>query len=203
MRVLIAILILMSTVLAHAATAPLVTLKSSATVSGPAFTLADIATVQGAADETVRLGTAQMGRSPMCGATRSITRADVGLKLRQAGIDPATINFAGSETVLINLQAAPIGQSSATTAKSMVPVSGSSAGEAPAASNFAATAPANPVGMKAGDPVTVLYEDGPVRITVTGSLTNSANIGDKVSVSTPISPRLLKGTLVDLGTVRI
>lgn len=210
MRAIIPLLILALPAAAAAAGKPVVTLQSTAAVAGDTFELKDIAAIQDAGADNARIGDAQMGRSPLAGVTRIITCGDVALKLRQAGIDPATIVIQGANIVTISLQAPPAtpvaaqGQGSATTAASMAAPGVSPAGAAPVASNNAAAiAPAGTAAFKAGDAVTAVYEDGPVRITLPGTLIGSASVGDRVSLTTAISGHALKGTLLDAGVVEL
>jgi hypothetical protein len=180
---------------------PEIALKSSATVSGDMFVLSEIATIKAPADLIAKLSPAVMGRSPLEGATRTIGRGDVILKLRQAGIDVSGLNIDGSDSVTLTLADAP-NLAPATTANSMNAQNASSVGAAPAASTLAAIAPVKAVALKAGDPVTLLYEDGPVSIGVQAALMDSAHVGDRVTVRTSISTRLISGVLVDAQTVK-
>ncbi|HEY3329106.1 MAG TPA: flagella basal body P-ring formation protein FlgA [Capsulimonadaceae bacterium] len=198
--------------IAMAAPAPapiVVTLKPSASVNAESFTLADIAEIKAPATAVAALGAATIGRTPLEGASRTITKGDVCLKLRQAGFDPSTIRFVGTETLTITkapveaVQTAPSGnQVATTTAGTVLKTSATGTISTSAASN-AAIVPVKPLVTKAGDPVCVQYVDGPVFLTVQGVLVTSAGVGDTVTVRTNFSQRMLRGTLVDSQTVRL
>ena len=83
-----------------------VALRSAVSVSPNAdgfFTLGSVADVTGgAAAARTRLSGVLVGRAPLSGETRRVTRGDVALKLRQAGWDPdrqAVLEGAGQADV--------------------------------------------------------------------------------------------------------
>ena len=86
-------LLLLATLVVPANAGPVhIALKSAVSVQPSAdgfFTLGSVADLSGgAASVRLRLATISVGRAPLSGETRRLTRGDLALKLRQAGCDP-------------------------------------------------------------------------------------------------------------------
>ena len=183
-----------------------VALKSAVSVSPNAdgfFTLGSVADVTGgAAIARLRLSGVPVGRAPLSGETRRVTRGDVALKMRQAGWDPdrqAVLEGAGQAdvTTVGALLAAP---SSAALPESPLP--GAAAEKGAASSAPTPQQSANPI-LHRGDAVTIVIRSGSLTITALGTAREGGGVGDTVRVHreglmTDLSVRVLDAKTVQL-----
>jgi len=176
-----------------AAAAPVhVALKANAAVSPNAdgfFTLASVADVTGGgAALRTRLAGIPIGRAPLSGETRRLTRGDLALKLRQAGCDPEKAAvLEGADAAEVTTQepgtrsAGLLGSESAsgTTDK---PTGGSSVAERlPFKSSPALLVP-GPFLIHRGDAVTIVIQTGPLTITAPGLARENGGAGQTIRV---------------------
>ena len=79
-----------------------VDIRAQSSVDQEMIVLGDIARIEGADEPLLgRLRTLPIGRSPLPGGSRIISRADVLVRLKQAGIDSARIRLAAPETARV------------------------------------------------------------------------------------------------------
>lgn len=175
---------------------PTVTVHAVASVSDTYFTLGEIADIKGAApDILAKLSAAPMGRAPLPGQTRPLNTGDICLKLRQVGIDPATISLAGAATVQITGLDGSQGSQ---------PASGQAAPSA--GSGMAATsapAQARAVLVHSGDAVNLIYSDGRITITARAYALQNGAAGDTISLRRDGATHTFEGTVLDSQTVQL
>ena len=157
-----------------------------------AIELADIAQITCSDSKLAeRLRTVAIGVAPLPDCTRTLTRGDVQLKLRQSGFDPCTMSIAGAETIHVT-SAAPSVVVAPTAATSTA--------------NPAAIAPApvkQPLVVKPGASISLVFSDGTVTIECAGSAVTGGAIGDAITVRPSFSLKLLTGTILDAHTVQL
>jgi hypothetical protein len=196
----------------HASTAT-VNIRPTAIVSGDSFTLGEIATVN-SPDTALRVQIldATMGRCPLVGLTRPLTLGDVNLKLRQAGVDPATISFIGATSIVISESG---GTSPTATSAVSAPVT---TGRAPIAlpllspsvpvqatfpnSSTVQNAP-QPVVVHRGDSLTLVLNDGVMSISATVVAMGAGSVGDTIQVRRDGASQAIQGTIQDAHTVTL
>ena len=157
----IAALLLLASLAGPVAASPVhVALKPAAAVSANAdgfFTLGAVADVSGGeAAQRTRLSSIVVGRAPLSGESRRVTRGDLALKLRQAGCDP------DKAAVLEGADAAEV-----TTA------------DAPPAPNSGGASSSL---IHRGDPVTIVIRTGPLTITAPGVAREGGGAGQTIRV---------------------
>jgi hypothetical protein len=182
---------------------PSIVLKPTALAGGASILLGDMATITAPTALAGKLSSVVVGCVPMAGLNRTLTKGDVILKLRQAGIDPSGLHISGALVVTVSVKPDHTDTVSSASTAGITTVTGANAGSSQAASTNAAASKTNAVLIKSGALVTVVYEDGPVTVSLQGALVGSASIGDTVSVRTTSTNRLMRGQLVDEQTVKL
>ncbi len=198
-----------------AASSPVhVALKPAAAVSADAdgfFTLGAVADVSGGgAALRTRLAAIPIGRAPLSGESRRVTRGDLALKLRQAGCDPdkaAVLEGADAAEVTRVEDAVPVGVPLA--APSAPATQGGrteGAIRTEGAMNRAPTqTPLPPPSLliRRGDPVTIVIQTGPLTITAPGVAREGGGAGQTIrvhreGVMTDLSVRVMDAQTVHL-----
>ena len=167
---------------------PKVIVHATAGVDGDNITLGDIADITPSPQTckaSARLAATIVGRAPLPGQTRPLNRGDICLKLRQAGIDPETVDLEGAENLIISQ-----------TEKAPTP---SANGVGAAGSD---THPAGPV-VKPGDELDVVLVDGPVSARTKATAITGGAIGDTISIRRDGCDRPLTATIIDAGDVEL
>ena len=184
----------------HAALKPVhVALKPAAAVLANAdgfFTLGAVADVTGGgAAQRMRLAAIVIGRAPLSGESRHVTRGDLALKLRQAGCDPdkAAVLEGADAAEVTTADAVPVGAPLAAPSVfpvSSVPVQDGTGGKKGVArqEGAASGAPTKtplqnqvPV-IHRGDPLTIVIQTGPLTITAPGVARESGGVGQTIRV---------------------
>lgn len=191
------IVCLLALLSASAAAAPVhVTLKAAASAAPNAdgfISLGSVASLSGGDKAArTRLASVLVARAPLSGETRHLTRGDLALKLRQAGINPET------QTVLEGADHADVTSDSPSETLAVVP---SVSGNGTAASLSAA--PAGPI-IHTGDAVTIYIQSGPMTITAPATARENGKLGDTIrvhrdGVMTDISVQVLDAQTVQMG----
>lgn len=174
-------ILLLTLLVGPVAAAPVhIALKSTAVVSTSAdgfFPLVSVADLSGGdLSARTRLGAVSVGRAPLSGETRRLTRGDLALKLRQAGCNP------DKEVVLEGVNEAC--------------VTCVGAGASPAPTIQA------PI-LHPGSPVTVLIQSGALSVTAPGIARQGGGVGDTIRVHRDGVMTDLIVTIVDGQTVRL
>ena len=141
-----------------------------------------------------------VARAPLSGETRRLTRGDLSLKLRQAGINPdtqAVLEGADSAEVTTDCPPAPI-LGSYTEKKGMVGTKGA-ASRAPTGS---IPAPSLPV-IHSGDAVTLYIQSGAMTITAPATARENGRVGDTIRVQRPGTSADLSVQVLDAQTVQM
>ncbi len=186
-------LILLALLPLPAAAAPVhVALKASAAAAPNAdgfISLGSVASLSGG-DKPARLRFAAVlvARAPLPGETRHLTRGDLALKLRQAGINPDTqAILEGADRAEVTAEGGPPALQSAPLLRG--PNNGG-AERQPGAAAFSALAPSLlgargtcplPI-IHPGDAVTIYIQSGPMTITAPATARESGNAGDTIRV---------------------
>ena len=172
---------------ARAAVKASVEVHPTATATADYFLLGDLATVR-CSDKALsaRLSAIVLGHAPIPGSTRPLTAGDIRLKLRQGGIDPETVTFTGSDTVVISAVSSPAS-----------PTDASDPAKAADGSK-----PADSL-IHAGDGVNLVFESSGVVITARVTAITGGAAGSQISVRREGSDRALRGTVLDSQTVRL
>lgn len=174
-------LLLLALLAVPAAAAPVhVTLKAAAAASPNAdgfITLGSVAALSGG-DKAARLRFAAVliARAPLPGETRHLTRGDLALKLRQAGINPDTqAVLEGADRADVTAEGTPPAPNNGGVGVEGVTAEGS--------------LPAPPllgtggsVLIHAGDAVTITIQSGPMTITAPATARESGKAGDTIRV---------------------
>ncbi len=180
-----------------AAAAPVhVALKASAAAPPNAdgfITLGSVAALSGG-DKAARLRFAAVliARAPLPGEIRQLTRGDLALKLRQAGINPDT------QAILEGADRADV---TAETSSVALPAA-SAASAPPAPASTAGAAPAAPI-IHTGDAVTIYIQSGPMTITAPATARESGKAGDTIRVHRDGVMTDLSVQVIDAQTVRM
>lgn len=141
-----------------------------------------------------------VARAPLSGETRRLTRGDLSLKLRQAGINPdtqAVLEGADSAEVTTDCPPVPILRSY-TGKKGTIGTKGA-ASSAPAGS---IPDPALPV-IHSGDAVTLYIQSGAMTITAPATARESGRVGDTIRVQRPGTSADLSVQVLDAQTVQM
>lgn len=88
-------------------------LPETASVQGAELLLGEIAEISGPLDLAAELAKVSAGTSPQPGSSRRLSRGQIQVRLRQAGIDPKLVEFQGAETVQVFRTAAASASSGA------------------------------------------------------------------------------------------
>lgn len=186
-------LLLLAALAGPAAAAPVhVALKPVSAVSPTGdgfFTLGEVADVSGGQPPLrTRLAAIVIGRAPLSGETRRLTRGDLALKLRQAGCDPekaAVLEGADAAEVTVT-DAVPGGVQSIAPSSPALPASTL---PSPAAQEGVINrAPVQaPITIQKslvhrGDAVTIFIQTGPLTITAPGIARESGGAGQTIRV---------------------
>jgi hypothetical protein len=167
---------------------PKVVVHALASVSGDNITLGDIADISPSPQSckaSARIAATIVGRAPLPGQTRPLTRGDICLKLRQAGIDPATVDLEGATDLVISQS----GDGSDSDSYATADASGDSK-------------PAGPV-VKPGDELDVVLVDGPVIVRAKAFAVTGGSIGDTISIRRDGASRPLTATIIDAGQAEL
>lgn len=169
---------------------PTITVHATASVSDTYFTLGEIADIKGGDPNfAARLAAAPMGRAPIPGTSRPLDTGDIVLKLRQSGIDPATVCLAGATTVQITC--------SGDGASSAAAGSTSSPGASPASGQNNTTV------VHAGDAVNLVYIDGRITISARAYAMQNGAAGDTITLRRDGAAHTFEGTVLDSETVQL
>ncbi len=83
-----------------------IVLHDQAPVTGPLVTLADLGRIEGVGERVAAIGAVVVGRAPLAGRSRGISRGYVKMRLRAAGLPLDDVEFGGAEEVLVSTPAA-------------------------------------------------------------------------------------------------
>ena len=176
-----------------------VTLPAAVSVTANAdgfWTLAQAAALSGGTkDALARLASVVMGRVPLPGETRTVTRGDVLLKLRQAGLCPGTdavVDGAATFRCIV-LPQGGVGSSPAPPELG----AGRPPSAAPAATGSSGTL------VHTGDPVAIVVQDGAIFITARGEAREAGAKGQSIRVHRAGVMTDLCATVVDAQTVQL
>ncbi len=203
-------LLLLALLALPAAAAPVhVALKASAAALPNAdgfITLGSVATLSGG-DKPARLRFAAVlvARAPLPGETRQLTRGDLALKLRQAGINPDTqAVLEGAEQADVTADSPPApnnggagGLGAEGTASSIPPAS------SPAPPLLGAGGTSSLPIIHSGDAVTICIQSGPMTITAPATARESGRAGDTIRVHRDGLMTDLTVQVVDAQTVQM
>ena len=189
----IAALLLLPALACPTAASPVhIALKPAAAVSANAdgfFTLGAVADVSGGVTaQRTRLSSIIIGRAPLSGESRRVTRGDLALKLRQAGCDPdkaAVLEGAdAAEVTTADLVGAPLAAPSSSAAPSTPTVpEGAKKTEGAASSAPTQTPLQNQAPLiHRGDAVRIVIQSGPLTITAAGIARESGGVGQTIRV---------------------
>ena len=209
-------LLLLAACAAPVSAAPVhVALKGTASVTANAdgfFTLGSVADVTGGDAATrTRLSSVPVGRAPLSGETRRVTRGDVALKLRQAGCDPDTQAFleGAAQSDVKTVEPTPARLGSPPLPAREGPEGGKGAGvSVPSLSSLAGRTPVSGANKEVGllhrgDAVTIVIRSDALTITAPGIAREDGRVGDTVRVHreglmTDLSVRVLDAKTVQL-----
>jgi hypothetical protein len=200
----IAPLLLLAALAGPAAAKPVhVVLKPAVTVRPTAdgfFTLGAVADITGGETaQRTRLAGILIGRAPLSGETRRLTRGDLALKLRQAGCNPekAAVLEGADAAEVTATDAGPVG---ARFIASSAPVAQEGAmNRAPTPSSLKTQEPL----IHRGAAVTIFIQTGPLTITAPGVARESGGAGQTIrvhreGVMTDLSVQVLDSQTVQL-----
>ena len=145
------------------------------------ITLGSVAVLSGG-DKTARarFAAVPVARAPLPGETRQLTRGDLALKLRQAGINPDTqVILEGADRAEVTADSPPAPILGSHTEQIGSPPENSSAPN-PAPQNWGGGAA--PLVIHNGDAVTIYIESGPLTITALATARESGKAGDMIRV---------------------
>jgi len=208
-------LLLLAALAGPAAAKPVhVVLKPAVTVRPTAdgfFTLGAVADITGGETaQRTRLAGILIGRAPLSGETRRLTRGDLALKLRQAGCNPEKAAvLEGADAAEVTTQEPGTGsadllarESASGTAE---PVNGglSSVAERLSLSSRPALPVPGPLLIHRGDAVTIFIQTGPLTVTAPGVARESGGAGQTIrvhreGVMTDLSVQVLDSQTVQL-----
>ena len=208
-------LLLLAALAGPVAAAPVhVALKATAVVSPNAdgfFTLASVADITGGGTALrARLAAIPVGRAPLSGETRRLTRGDLALKLRQAGCDPekaAVLEGADAAEVTTEESGTEVKGPEIKRAGGPRPYAGEGGrGGVPppgVAMQPAPDPPANAPLLHRGDAITIVIQTGPLTITAPGIARENGGAGQTIrvhreGVMTDLSVQVLDAQTVQL-----
>jgi hypothetical protein len=177
-----------------------VSLRASAVVEPNAadfVTLGSVADLSGGTPaERAKLAAILIGRAPMPDETREITRGDLSLKMRQAGLDPIhDAVLGGAEESELTLSAAPVAPGSPAGPANPAAPAGNAKPIVPAAPP--------PIVIHAGASVTIRVDDGDLSISTVGTAETSGAAGDTIRVHRTGTDAEILATIVDSQTVEL
>ena len=180
---------------AHATSAVHISLKPNAAVTADAdgfFSLGAISDLSGGdANERAHLRGVPVGRAPIPDQIRLITPGDVLLKMRQAGLNPASgIVLDGAKQVSVTLNALPL-------------ASAPSDARSHDALAAALPVPPGPPLIHRGDTITVLFQDGELSISAKGVARDVGRAGDTIRVHRDGVMNDLSAIVIDAQTVQL
>ncbi len=194
-------LLLLTALAVPAAAKPVhIALKPLAAISPDAdgfFSLGSVADLTGGdLSLRTRLATILIGRAPLSGETRHVTRGDLALKLRQAGCDP------DKATVLEGAETADVTMGDSTPAPNSGGV-GLGKGPSPDSALPAPKMGAGGVLVHRGDAVTIVIQSGPLIIHALGVARENGAAGQTIrvhrdGVMTDLTVQVLDAHSVDL-----
>ncbi len=200
----LAALLLLAAVAGPVGAAPVhIALKPAAAVSPNAdgfFTLASVADVTGGGTALrARLAAVPIGRAPLSGESRRVTRGDLALKLRQAGCDPekaAVLEGADAAEVTVT-DSVPVGARFIT--PSSPPAQEGAIHRAPTQTPVKTQEPL----IHRGDAVSIVIQSGPLTITAPGVARENGGAGQTIrvhreGVMTDLSVQVLDAQTVQL-----
>lgn len=197
--------------LSAAAAAPVhVALKAAAAAPPNAdgfITLGSVAALSGGNKAArLRFAAVLVARAPLPGETRQLTRGDLALKLRQAGINPDTqAVLEGADRADVTTEGSPPAPTTVQTGQ------GVGLGTASATSSAFTLAPpllgaggdsSSPL-IHAGDAVTICIQSGPMTITAPATARESGKAGDTIRVHRDGVMTDLSVQVVDAQTVQM
>ena len=211
MRIAALLLLAALTVPAAAASPVHIALKPAAAVSANAdgfFTLGSVADVSGGvAAQRIRLMAIIVGRAPLSGESRRVTRGDLALKLRQAGCDPdkaAVLEGADAAEVTV-VDPVPVGAPLAAPSLVAALAKGDAEKKEGAMNRAPTQTPLQPQSLliHRGDPLTIVIQTGPLTITAPGVAREGGGVGQTIrvhreGVMTDLSVRVMDAQTVHL-----
>ena len=184
----IAALLLLTALAGPTAASPVhVALKPAAAVSANAdgfFTLGAVAAVSGGEKgQRTRLTAIIIGRAPLPGESRRVTRGDLALKLRQAGCDPdkAAVLEGADAAEVTTAPPAPNSGGARLGAGEEGAASGTTTRPSPLAPPLLGAGEASPL-IHRGDAVRIVIQSGPLTITAAGTARESGGAGQTIRV---------------------
>ena len=177
-----------------------VALKASAAAAPNAdgfISLGSVASLSGG-DKTARLRFAAVlvARAPLPGETRQLTRGDLALKLRQAGINPDTqAVLEGADRSDVTAEAPPAPNSGGAGL-------GTPLATSPAPPELGAGGASLPI-IHPGDAVTITIQSGPMTITAPATARESGKAGDTIRVHRDGVMTDLSVQVIDAQTVQM
>ena len=137
-----------------------------------------------------------VARAPLSGETRRLTRGDLSLKLRQAGINPdtqAVLEGADSAEVTTDCPPAPNNGGAIQSGRNLSP---------PAPPLLGAGGTSLPV-IHSGDAVTLYIQSGAMTITAPATARENGRVGDTIRVQRPGTSADLSVQVLDAQTVQM
>ena len=149
-----------------------------------------------------RFSTVPIARAPLSGETRRLTRGDLSLKLRQAGINPETqaiLEGADSAEITTDcpLEVPPAPNNGGVRENNSRPL-----GIAPPLLGAGGPPPSLPV-IRSGDAVTILIQSGAMTITAPATARENGRVGDTIRVQRPGISADLSVQVLDAQTVQM
>ena len=205
-------LLLLALLAVPAAAAPVhVVLKAAAAASPNAdgfISLGSVAGISGG-DKAARLRFAAVlvARAPLPGETRQLTRGDLALKLRQAGINPDTqAILEGAVRADVTVEGPPASNTGGVRTEPVgALLAAPSSLSAPSAPNLAPPllGAGGPVLIHPGDAVTIYIQSGPMTITAPATARESGKVGDTIRVHRDGVMTDLSVQVIDAQTVQM
>jgi len=195
-----------------AAAAPVhVVLKSAALVQPNAdgfFTLGSVTDLSGGDKlDRIRFAAVPVGRAPLSGETRRLTRGDLALKLRQAGCNPDTqVVLEGAEQANVT-----VGDAASNFRGAGIPIPANKSATLPSEgvgcsgvrdSRAAAGIGSTPL-IHRGDAVTVVIQSGVLTITAPGVARENGGVGDSIRIHREGVMTDLTVQVIDAKTVHL
>lgn len=182
-----------------AATPVHIALKPTASAAPNAdgfLTLGTVAGISGG-DKAARsrFAAVLVARAPLSGETRRLTRGDLALKLRQAGINPDT------QAILEGARCADVTAADCPPA----PILGSNTEQSAVGALLAvpSSPPASQPVIHSGDAVTICIQSGAMMITAPATARENGRVGDTIRVHRPGSMTDLPVHVLDAQTVQM